>query len=247
MTQQPVNLSSNLNEAIDFETYGLFMTPVTKYKMKDHVDDVLKWARNQDFVDIKERQVLCHNVQQIGETNQILADLPALKATLLEAVRKHNESGLCYASNFEISDCYLEVAHQGAIYAPHEHSNCLFSGTFFISYNDQSHSYLKFKRNVVSAMYPVMMLPFEQMTAFNLQEATVPYSQGDCLIYPSNLTHGYESNPSENRITLTFNVIPVWCKKYSHPLRISVSRVFPQLLHSNSTMSFPQITPKSVE
>ena len=84
MTQQPVNLSSNLNEAIDFETYGLFMTPVTKYKMKDHVDDVLKWARNQDFVDIKERQVLCHNVQQIGKTNQILADLPPLKQHYLK-------------------------------------------------------------------------------------------------------------------------------------------------------------------
>ena len=207
-SNQAINLSDNLNDKVDFETYDLFMTPVTKYNLSDHTDDVLKWARNQDFVDLKERQVLCHNVQQIGSTNQILEDLPALKSSLLNAVRKHNDSGLAYASNFAISDCYLEVAHEGAIYAPHEHSNCLFSGTFFVSYNSSSHSYLKFKRNVLSSMYPVMMLPFEQMTAFNLQEATVPYNQGDCLIYPSNLTHGYESNPADHRITLTFNVIP---------------------------------------
>ena len=205
---ESINLSDNLPQP-DFETYGLFMTPVTKLSLKDHVDDVLKWMRNEDFVDIGERNALCHNVQQVGETNKILDDLPALKASLLEAARKHNESGLCYASNFQISDCYVELAHKGAIYAPHEHSNCLFSGTFFVNYNSQSHSYLKFKRNVVSNMYPVMMLPYEQMTAFNLQEATIPYSNGDVVIYPSNLTHGYESNPSDERITLTFNVIPV--------------------------------------
>ena len=79
----------------------------------------------------------------------------------------------------------------------------------FINYIPDSHSYLKFKRNTLSSMFPVMMLPYEQMTAFNLQEATIPVQQGDALIYPSNLTHGYESNPTENRITLTFNVIPV--------------------------------------
>lgn len=205
---ESINLSDNLPQP-DFETYGLFMTPVTKLSLKDHVDDVLKWMRNEDFVDIGDRKALCHNVQQVGETNKILDDIPSLKASLLEAARKHNESGLSYASNFAISDCYVELAHKGAIYAPHEHSNCLFSGTFFVNYNSQAHSYLKFKRNVVSNMYPVMMLPYEQMTAFNLQEATIPYSNGDVVIYPSNLTHGYESNQSDERITLTFNVIPV--------------------------------------
>lgn len=208
MADQTINLSDNLPQP-DFETYGLFMTPVTKLSLKDHVDDVLKWMRNEDFVDIGDRKALCHNVQQVGETNKILDDIPSLKASLLEAARKHNESGLSYASNFAISDCYVELAHKGAIYAPHEHSNCLFSGTFFVNYNSQAHSYLKFKRNVVSNMYPVMMLPYEQMTAFNLQEATIPYSNGDVVIYPSNLTHGYESNQSDERITLTFNVIPV--------------------------------------
>jgi len=207
-SNQTINLSDSLETAIDFETYGLFMIPVTKYSAPDLVDDVLKWARNQDFVK-HDRQAISHNIQQIGETNQILTDIPELKALLLEVARKHNQSGLNYASNFEISDCYLEVAHQGAIYAPHEHSNCLFSGTYFISYEKDAHSYLKFKRNTISNTYPIMMLPYESMTAFNLQEATIPYAAGDIVIYPSNLTHGFDSNPTDNRITLTFNVIPI--------------------------------------
>jgi len=205
---QEINLSDSLETAVDFETYGLFMIPVTKYNCSDLVDDVLKWARNQDFVK-HDRNAISHNIQQIGETNQILQDLPHVKSALLNVARKHNETGLNYASNFEISDCYLEVAHQGAIYAPHEHSNCLFSGTFFVSYDKEAHSYLKFKRNTISNTYPIMMLPYSTMTAFNLQEATIPYAAGDVVIYPSNLTHGFDSNPTDNRIALTFNVIPI--------------------------------------
>ena len=205
---EEISLSPNLDDVVQYETYGLFMTPVTKYDMTDFVVPILNWMKNEDFVD-HDRNTICHNVQQVGPTNKILEDLPDLKAELLTAARKANESGLCYASNFAISDCYVEVAHPGAIYAPHEHSNCLFSGTLFINYEPEQHSFMKFKRNVMSQMFPVMMLPFEQMTAFNLQEATIPYANGDCIIYPSNLTHGYESNPTDNRITLTFNVIPV--------------------------------------
>lgn len=207
MTKE-INLSDSLDDQVTFETYGLFMAPVTKYSMEDFVPKIISWMKNEDFVD-HDRQAICHNVQQIGPTNKILDDLPDLKSELLTATRKANESSLCYASNFAISDCYLEIAHPQAIYAPHEHSNCLYSGTMFINYIPDSHSYLKFKRNTLSSMFPVMMLPYEQMTAFNLQEATIPVQQGDALIYPSNLTHGYESNPTDNRITLTFNVIPV--------------------------------------
>ena len=207
MTKE-INLSYSLEEQITFETYGLFMQPVTKYNMSDFIPKILSWMKNEDFVD-HDRQQICHNVQQVGPKNKILKDLPDLEAELLEAVRKCNDSSLNYATNFAISDSYIEIAHRDAIYAPHEHSNCLFSGTLFINYVPDSHSYLKFKRNTLSSMFPVMMLPFEQMTAFNLQEATIPVQQGDALIYPSNLTHGYESNPTDNRITLTFNVIPV--------------------------------------
>ena len=82
-SNQTINLSDNLETAIDFETYGLFMIPVTKYSSPHLVDDVLKWARNQDFVK-HDRQSISHNIQQIGETNQILIDIPELKALLLE-------------------------------------------------------------------------------------------------------------------------------------------------------------------
>ena len=55
----------------------------------------------------------------------------------------------------------------------------------------------------------ILQLPSSQQTSFNMPEVIVPHGEGDLLIYPSNLTHGYESNPSDQRITLSFNVAPV--------------------------------------
>ena len=61
MADKEINLSDQLDDAIQFETYGLFMSPVTKYDLSDFVTPVLQWMRNEDFVD-HDRQTICHNV-----------------------------------------------------------------------------------------------------------------------------------------------------------------------------------------
>ena len=66
MADKEINLSDQLDDAIQFETYGLFMSPVTKYDLSDFVTPVLQWMRNEDFVD-HDRQTICHNVQQIDQ------------------------------------------------------------------------------------------------------------------------------------------------------------------------------------
>ena len=43
-------------------------------------------------------------------------------------------------------------------------------------------------------------------TAFNLTEATFNMEEGDIIIYPSNVTHGFDSNPSNDRISFTANI-----------------------------------------
>ena len=42
-----------------------------------------------------------------------------------------------------------------------------------------------------------------------MTEATFKQSEGDVLVYPSNITHGYDSNPSDQRISFTANVVPI--------------------------------------
>ena len=41
-----------------------------------------------------------------------------------------------------------------------------------------------------------------------MTEATFEINEGDIIIFPSNLTHGYDTNPKNERITLTANITP---------------------------------------
>ena len=67
---------------------------------------------------------------------------------------------------------------------------------------------MKWRRNVASHFYPVIQLDTSELSPYNMTEATFKQSEGDILVYPSNITHGYDSNPSDQRITLTANVVP---------------------------------------
>ncbi|WP_124981699.1 putative 2OG-Fe(II) oxygenase [Nonlabens xiamenensis] len=208
MTQSP--LSDNLPSQPVNEVYALFALPVGRYSMPDfptHKKQIFKWIETQDIRPEHERLAITHNVSQIGKRNTILEDNATLADFLLDKCREYNTESYNYDLDFAISDCYLELATKGALYAPHEHSNCIYSATLLINYID-GHSPLKFRRAVNGSYYPVMQFPNKDYTAFNMTEATVPMNEGDLIIYPSSMTHGYEGNPYDDRVTLTVNFIP---------------------------------------
>ena len=43
---------------------------------------------------------------------------------------------------------------------------------------------------------------------YNLTEATFSMKEGDIITFPANLTFGYDSNPSNELITLSANIVP---------------------------------------
>lgn len=205
-------LSDSLDNKVTQETYGLFPIPITRYSASNHDDlkqQILNWMSNQDLLPDHKRNAICHNVLQVGPNNQILNDLPDLAQTLLDATTLHNNNSLKYNAQFGFSDSYLEIANKDAIYAPHEHSNCLYTIIYLINYDDKQHSYIKWRRNVASHFYPVIQLDSTELSPYNMTEATFKQSEGDILIFPSNMTHGYDSNPSDQRISLTANVVPI--------------------------------------
>ena len=208
MTQSP--LSDNLDNAVTNEVYALFALPVGRYAFPNFPTvkkQIFKWIETQDIRPEHDRNAITHNVSQIGKRNTILEDNASVADFLLDKCREYNKEAYNYDLDFAISDCYLELATKGALYAPHEHSNCIYSATLLINYID-GHSPLKFRRNVAGSYYPVMQFPNKDYTAFNMTEATVPMNEGDLIIYPSSMTHGYEGNPYDDRVTMTVNFIP---------------------------------------
>ena len=53
-----------------------------------------------------------------------------------------------------------------------------------------------------------MQIETNQLTPYNMTEATFTMAEGDIITFPSNLTFGYDSNPNDQRITLSANIVP---------------------------------------
>lgn len=203
------NLSDSLEDKIQSETYGFFPIPITRYQCPNHDDlkkTILKWMANESFLETHGREAISHNVKQVGPTNKLLLDCPEIEDALNLAISKHNQHAFNYKPNLVINESYVELHGEGAIYAPHEHSNCVYSLTYLINYNHEQHSFIKWRKNVASNHYPILQIESTDVTAFNLTEATFSMNEGDIIIYPANLTHGYDSNPNPERITLTANI-----------------------------------------
>jgi len=78
-------LSDQLPEA-KRDTFGLFMTPVTRYELDQHSQhkgDILHWIRTQKIYP-NQRSSWCQNVDQISDQLNILDQFPQLKQDLLK-------------------------------------------------------------------------------------------------------------------------------------------------------------------
>ena len=214
MTTTPTNkhpLSDTLEDVITNETYGLFPVPISKYTLPNH--DVLKqqimlWMKDSEILKKSGRESITHNVVQIGETNKLLTDLPDVADAFKNAISQHNDNSMHYTTDLKVNESYLELSNKDAIYAPHEVSNCLYHSIYLVNYNPEAHSYIKWRKNVGSNHYPIMQINSKQLTQYNMTEATFKMAEGDIITFPSNLTFGYDSNPNDQRITLSANIVP---------------------------------------
>ena len=121
-------LSDSLTDKITNETYGLFPTPISKFTLPNHdllKKDILEWMNSSDILQKHVRSSITHNVVQVGESNKLLLDLPQVADAYQTAIVQHNENSMHYKCNLAVNESYLEIANEGAIYAPHEVSNCI--------------------------------------------------------------------------------------------------------------------------
>jgi len=211
MTETKHPLSDTLEDKITNETYGLFPTPISKFSLSNHTvlkTQILNWMGDEDILKKSGRESITHNVVQIGETNKLLTDLPDVADAFKNAISQHNDNSMHYTTDLKVNESYLELSNKDAIYAPHEVSNCLYHSKYLVNYNPEAHSYIKWRKNVGSNHYPIMQINSKQLTQYNMTEATFKMAEGDIITFPSNLTFGYDSNPSNELITLSANIVP---------------------------------------
>ena len=111
------------------------------------------------------------------------------------------------------SNAWINHGSKGAALGMHMHRNSYFSGTYYVNYNPSIHSPIVFQNSRLISHLPApgMSLPKDPQvnTPYNTKLLSLPYKEGDVLIWLSHVVHGYSSPSKGNdRITLSFNAMP---------------------------------------
>jgi hypothetical protein len=208
------NILSDKLPEVKIPVYGLFPTPIGVYsvpnhqQLKEEVTTYISMLKPED-VQQSPRSDININVMQLGGVDVL--DDPSLynvKYEVLQAITEVNQQAFAYelSDPINLTDSIIELGNKDAIYLPHEQSNCLYSGYYFVNWDATKHSPVKFRRAIASPHYPIIQYPNNNMTPFNCLDQNIPYKEGDIIIFPSNLSRGYEQNVEGNRITISFNV-----------------------------------------
>lgn len=115
---------------------------------------------------------------------------------------------------FEIQNSWVNRHTTGDYAGPHNHSNSLISGVYYISVQDQSGAIQFEKNKSYFNLWPDLLdIEFnndlDKTNIFNAQAWAISPMPGDIVLFPSHLHHSvYENRSDQLRFSLAFNVFP---------------------------------------
>jgi len=122
-----------------------------------------------------------------------------------------------------ITDCWLNKCNAGGSQFHHIHTNSYISGTYYVNYVKGLHAPIGFKNRDFNPENCVMQsidIPVKMPTKYNSWGAFINYDEGDLLLWQSNMSHGYIDNKEDNRLSISFNVMPKYIHNQSYSFRI---------------------------
>ena len=118
-----------------------------------------------------------------------------------------NTLGFECGENIIITGCWLNKCDTNGFQDLHNHSNSLVSGTYFVNLQ-QDHAPLRFVNpltpNPFNVNSAILTLPRRK----NNDDIEMPKREGTLLLWESHLNHYYRSNNADNRLSISFNVVP---------------------------------------
>lgn len=109
-----------------------------------------------------------------------------------------------------VTDSWINQCDEGGYQMAHYHANSLISGLYYVNYTeDMSPTY--FAKACGTHLHhpdsPSLNLNYEKNTRFN-QIDQVVVKEGDVILWPSQIIHGFKKNNVHARTTLSMNLMP---------------------------------------
>jgi uncharacterized protein (TIGR02466 family) len=109
--------------------------------------------------------------------------------------------------NVVITQCWINDCSKGGSQPPHNHTNSLISGTYYVNFIPAMHAPLIFIKPKIECK-PYLELERNNTACSNDSYASVQQYEGNLLLWESHNIHAYKTNNTDNRISISFNVIP---------------------------------------
>ena len=109
---------------------------------------------------------------------------------------------------------WINICKPGGHQVPHYHINSFVCALYYVNFDDEidSPTYFWQPNPTQPRDFPVMLTRKNQTKYNSLNE--IVGLEGTLLLWPSNLIHGYKTNYTENRITISTNIMPTTVGSY---------------------------------
>lgn len=174
---------------------GIFPTPIYRTEMNRG------WTEEE-----KEVWQNCEWHKSIGNSTSsdvyILDRLPDLKAAVIHSIEDYWGKVITTVNSVSpiLTQSWLNKTGRGEHHHRHNHSNSLISGVLYLETDNDTITFFREDRNLLS-------LTVENYHLFNSPSWVFNVKSGDLLLFPSDLHHMVEEKISgEDRVSLAFNV-----------------------------------------
>lgn len=115
-----------------------------------------------------------------------------------------------YETDLMITDYWFNMSQKGGYQHLHDHCNAALSGTYYINFNDALHSKFHVANPHIqtTSFEPLLILEKKNQTPWNEDAVPIDHNEGDLVLFPSWLRHGYPENNEGGRVSMSFNVLP---------------------------------------
>jgi len=121
-----------------------------------------------------------------------------------------------------ISLAWINCANQGFKLERHNHGNSYLSGTYYLNFDPSVHAHLEFYKSVLGQRNQYFDISPFDYNRYNAKSASfLNVKEGNFLLWPSYLEHGFEKNLSDNRITISMNFLPEYFDNGDYKFKIS--------------------------
>ena len=168
--------------------------------------------RREDDIQKKQLRHISNNRKQ-----NIFKDFPELtplKTRITNCALNYFEVTGYDCKQIVITDAWINIGSKNSTLEAHLHSNSYLSGNYFVNFDPKIHSLLNFynDRLLSTGRQPFISIQAKnEKTLYNTREIGLG-NEGSIIFWKSHLLHGFNKpNLGDNRITLSFNIMPKIC------------------------------------